>query len=85
MIIDRPNYSLEQFQEKYRLGQEEASRLYAKFGPNKVDLDLLMKGKQNHALLSSARNGEPPAKRAYRSHAKSAMATRQHQQDSAGA
>ena len=44
-------YTLEQFQEKYGLSDEEAKTLHERFGPSSIELDLLMLAK-----------GKPPVK-----------------------
>jgi hypothetical protein len=46
---DRQQYTIEQFQAAYDLSEPEAARLYAKFGPFKTDLDVLMAGKIDRA------------------------------------
>jgi hypothetical protein len=39
-------YSLTEFSRKYRLGDDEAVRLFEKFGPSATELDLLMAAKR---------------------------------------
>ncbi|MGA1804338.1 hypothetical protein [Rhizobium sp. HT1-10] len=39
-------YSIGEFAEKYRLEDEEAKRLFTKFGPSSTELDLLMAAKR---------------------------------------
>ncbi|WP_160004219.1 hypothetical protein [Rhizobium sp. 18055] len=39
-------YSLTEFSRKYRLDQDEATRLFDKFGPSATELDLLMAAKR---------------------------------------
>jgi hypothetical protein len=39
-------YSVGEFAEKYRLEDEEAERLFTKFGPSSTELDLLMAAKR---------------------------------------
>jgi len=41
-------YMLQEFATKYGLDPDEAVRLYVKFGPSSIDLDLLMRGKSLH-------------------------------------
>lgn len=48
-MTDRQQYTIEQFQAAYDLSEQEASRLYTKFGPFKTDLDVLMAGKMDRA------------------------------------
>jgi len=37
--------TLQVFQERYNLGEEEALDLYTRFGPSEIELDLLMRAK----------------------------------------
>lgn len=39
-------YDLEQFRRAYDLPEEEAERLYRKFGPSAIELDALMQAKR---------------------------------------
>lgn len=45
VLRGRP-YSFSEFARKYRLDDEEARRLYEKFGPSATELDLLMAAKR---------------------------------------
>ncbi len=45
VIRGRP-YSIGEFARKYRLDDEEAKRLFDKFGPSATELDLLMAAKR---------------------------------------
>jgi len=45
VIRGRP-YSIGEFALKYRLDEEEAKRLFDKFGPSATELDLLMAAKR---------------------------------------
>jgi hypothetical protein len=45
VLRGRP-YSLTEFARKYRLDEDEATRLYDKFGPSATELDLLMAAKR---------------------------------------
>lgn len=40
-------YTAETFRAAYGLSEEEAQRLFDKFGPSKRELDLLMRARQN--------------------------------------
>ncbi|MGB3812009.1 MAG: hypothetical protein WA950_02175 [Shinella sp.] len=40
-------YTVEDFRAAYELSQEEAQRLFDKFGPSKRELDLLMRARRN--------------------------------------
>ena len=53
VIRGRP-YSIAEFARKYRLDDEEATRLFYKFGPSATELDLLMAAKRKPPTLSSA-------------------------------
>jgi hypothetical protein len=44
VLRGRP-YNVNEFARKYRLDEQEAKRLYEKFGPSATDLDLLMSAK----------------------------------------
>lgn len=44
-------YTLEAFQKKYQLPETEAERLFRNFGPEKINLDILMRGKLERARL----------------------------------
>jgi hypothetical protein len=48
-VLTRPArggaYSLEQFRQIYALCANEAEDLFGRFGPSKIDLDLLMRAK----------------------------------------
>ncbi|WP_071831359.1 MULTISPECIES: hypothetical protein [Rhizobium/Agrobacterium group] len=37
--------TLQEFQQRYSLGDEEALDLYTRFGPSEIELDLLMRAK----------------------------------------
>ena len=43
-------YSISEFARKYRLDDEEAKRLFEKFGPSATELDLLMAAKRKPPL-----------------------------------
>ena len=45
-VIRGRAYSIEEFAKKYRLADEEAKRLFEKFGPSATELDLLMAAKR---------------------------------------
>lgn len=42
--------TLEQFQMRYGLNEEEARRLYERFGPSATELDLLMAAKRRQPV-----------------------------------
>lgn len=44
-------YSMSEFAKKYRLDDQEARRLYEKFGPSATELDLLMAAKRRPPRL----------------------------------
>jgi hypothetical protein len=44
-------YSITEFARKYRLDENEATRLYNKFGPSATELDLLMAAKRRPPSL----------------------------------
>lgn len=46
-------YSVEEFADKYRLQDEEAQRLFAKFGPSSTELDLLMAAKRRPPVAAA--------------------------------
>jgi hypothetical protein len=46
-------YSIDEFAAKYRLGEEEAKRLFIKFGPSSTELDLLMAAKRRPPVEGS--------------------------------
>ena len=52
VLRGRP-YSIAEFARKYRLGEEEAKRLYEKFGPSSTELDLLMAAKGRKPLATA--------------------------------
>lgn len=41
------HYTVEAFRRAYDLSQQEAKRLFDKFGPSKRELDLLMRARRN--------------------------------------
>lgn len=43
-------YDLAEFMRKYRLNEQEATRLYDKFGPSATELDLLMAAKRRQPV-----------------------------------
>jgi hypothetical protein len=47
-------YSLGEFARKYRLQNDEAKRLYEKFGPSATELDLLMAAKRRPPVSLAA-------------------------------
>ena len=47
-------YSISEFAEKYRLEDEEAKRLFTKFGPSSTELDLLMAAKRRPPVAESS-------------------------------
>jgi hypothetical protein len=47
-------YSLSEFSRKYRLDQNEANRLFEKFGPSATELDLLMAAKRRPPVTMDA-------------------------------
>ena len=53
VIRGRP-YSITEFARKYRLDDEEAKRLFYKFGPSSTELDLLMAAKRRPPSLTTA-------------------------------
>ena len=53
-MADEENYTIEAFTKKYSLPEHEAGRLFNSFGPRKIDLDILMKGKMERALWQAA-------------------------------
>jgi hypothetical protein len=53
VLRGRP-YSIEEFAGKYRLQEEEAQRLFSKFGPSSTELDLLMAAKRRPPMDESA-------------------------------
>jgi hypothetical protein len=50
-------YSLTEFARKYRLDEEEATRLFEKFGPSATELDLLMAAKRRPPVSLAALGG----------------------------
>ncbi len=46
---EREIYTLEQFQERHGLDAPEAARLFARFGPGRFDLDVLIAKKREFA------------------------------------
>lgn len=46
-------YSMVEFADKYRLEDEEAKRLFEKFGPSSTELDLLMAAKRRPPALEA--------------------------------
>lgn len=48
-MSERETYTVKQFQEQHGLEISEATRLFAKFGPYKTDLDLLVAKKREFA------------------------------------
>jgi hypothetical protein len=52
VIRGRP-YSIAEFAKKYRLEENEARRLYSKFGPSATELDLLMAAKRRPPMMPS--------------------------------
>lgn len=44
-------YSISEFARKYRLDDDEARRLFNKFGPSATELDLLMAAKRRPPVL----------------------------------
>jgi len=46
-------YSISEFAEKYRLEDEEAKRLFIKFGPSSTELDLLMAAKRRPPITET--------------------------------
>ncbi|MDE1996316.1 MAG: hypothetical protein KGI75_27695 [Rhizobiaceae bacterium] len=53
VVRGRP-YSVSEFARKYRLDDQEAKRLFEKFGPSSTELDLLMAAKRHPPSLSAA-------------------------------
>jgi hypothetical protein len=53
VIRGRP-YTVTEFARKYRLDEQEAKRLFDKFGPSATELDLLMAAKRRPPNLTSA-------------------------------
>ncbi|MDM9622325.1 hypothetical protein A6U87_25720 [Rhizobium sp. AC44/96] len=53
VLRGRP-YSLSEFARKYRLDEEEAERLFQKFGPSAMELDLLMAAKRRPPVSLAA-------------------------------
>ncbi|MET0749333.1 MAG: hypothetical protein ABWY49_14205 [Rhizobium sp.] len=53
VLRGRP-YSVEEFADKYRLGEDEAQRLFTKFGPSSTELDLLMAAKRRPPVSADA-------------------------------
>ncbi|MGG6893511.1 MULTISPECIES: hypothetical protein [Rhizobium] len=53
VVRGRP-YSIAEFARKYRLDDEEAKRLFYKFGPSATELDLLMAAKRKPPYQSSS-------------------------------
>ncbi|MFJ6325517.1 MULTISPECIES: hypothetical protein [unclassified Rhizobium] len=51
VVRGRP-YSITEFARKYRLDDDEAKRLFYKFGPSATELDLLMAAKRKSPYLS---------------------------------
>ncbi|MBB6487485.1 hypothetical protein [Rhizobium lusitanum] len=51
VVRGRP-YSIAEFARKYRLDDDEAERLFYKFGPSATELDLLMAAKRKVPYLS---------------------------------
>jgi hypothetical protein len=56
VLRGRP-YSLTEFARKYRLDEEEATRLFEKFGPSATELDLLMAAKRRPPVSLAALGG----------------------------
>jgi hypothetical protein len=52
-------YSEVHFGAAYNLTPEEAHRIYQKFGPKKLELDLLMQEKSSYALMRLATRYAP--------------------------
>lgn len=48
-------WTVEHFQLKYNLNAGEAERLFQKFGPYSVDLDVIMRAKRQKDLITSAK------------------------------
>jgi hypothetical protein len=46
-------YSLEEFQQKYRLDTPTAENLFSRFGPSSIELDLLMSAKRKSVTIQS--------------------------------
>ncbi|MBB3607949.1 hypothetical protein [Rhizobium sp. BK602] len=53
VVRGRP-YSIAEFARKYRLDDQEAKRLFEKFGPSSTELDLLMEAKRRPPSFASA-------------------------------
>ena len=53
VVRGRP-YSVSEFARKYRLDENEAKRLFEKFGPSSTELDLLMAAKRKPPSLAAA-------------------------------
>jgi hypothetical protein len=53
VLRGRP-YSLIEFARKYRLEEDEATRLFDKFGPSATELDLLMAAKRRPPVSLAA-------------------------------
>lgn len=48
-------WTVEHFQMKYNLSAGEAKRLFQKFGPYSVDLEVIMRAKRQKDLITSAK------------------------------